>query len=52
VLAAGSQSIDVLALNTPGKATQVQEFDFTAAAKQAKVTVNANNVQGMSVFVA
>jgi len=52
VLAAGSQNIDVLALNAPGKATQVQEFDFTAGAKQAKVTVNPNNVQGMSVFVA
>lgn len=51
VLAANLTSVDVMSLQGKGQATSIQSANFAAAAKQLRVTLNPNNVQGMTVFV-
>jgi hypothetical protein len=51
VLSASAKSIDVLALNSPGGATKVQTFNFDSALKARGVTIDANRLQGMAVFM-
>jgi hypothetical protein len=51
VNAANATTINVLNVNTPGKAATVQNFDFASAAKAAGVTLNKNNLQGMTTFI-
>jgi len=51
VNAANATTINVLNVNTPGKAATVQNFNFAAAAKAAGVTLNQNNLQGMTTFI-
>ncbi|KAI0368860.1 hypothetical protein BV20DRAFT_947363 [Pilatotrama ljubarskyi] len=50
-LAPGAQSIEVLALNAPGDAKRVQLLNMSGPTKAAGVTINANNLQGMTAFV-
>jgi len=51
VMAAKKTSIMVLSLDAPGKAKPLQEFNFADAGKQAGVKIDANNLQGMTVFI-
>lgn len=51
VLSPGTTSINVLSLNSPGNAKQLQNVEFSKAAKAAGLTINGNNVQGMTTFV-
>ncbi|KAF9481112.1 hypothetical protein BDN70DRAFT_831574 [Pholiota conissans] len=51
VLAANASSIDVLALPAPGKGTSLQKLDIAGPAKSAGITINPNNLQGMTTFV-
>jgi len=51
VLAANATTVNVLNVNTPGKATSVQNFNFASAAKAAGVTIDKNNLQGMTTFI-
>jgi len=51
VMAAGDTSITVTSLDAPGKATPVQQFNFADEAKKNGVTIDANNLHGMTVFV-
>ncbi|PPQ69337.1 hypothetical protein CVT26_002569 [Gymnopilus dilepis] len=51
VLSANEASIDVLSVNIPAKASIVQAFDFTSAAKKAGVTFTNINLQGLSTFI-
>ncbi|CAL1706265.1 unnamed protein product [Somion occarium] len=51
ILAAGATSIDVMSLHASGNATSLGSFSFDFAAKQANLTLNANNLQGMTTFV-
>jgi hypothetical protein len=51
VHAPNATSINVLNVNTAGKATPVQTFNFASAAKAAGVTINKNNLQGMTTFI-
>jgi hypothetical protein len=51
VLSPGSTSINVLSLNGPKDATQLQNLEFSQAAKSVGLTVDTNNLQGMTTFV-
>jgi len=51
VLAPNATTVNVLSVNTPGKATSVQNFNFASAAKAAGVTIDKNNLQGMTTFI-
>lgn len=51
VLSASTKSIDVLALNAPGAAAQVQSFGFESDLRRRGITIDANRLQGMAVFV-
>lgn len=51
VLAAGASKVDVLSLNTPGNAQNIQTLDIAGPAKSAGLTINPNNLQGMTAFV-
>jgi hypothetical protein len=51
VLGANATQIDVLSLNAPGKATGIQTVDIAGPAKQAGLTVNPFNLQGMTTFM-
>lgn len=51
VLSANITTINVLSLNAPGKASNVGAFDFSKPAKSAGLTVDPNNVQGITTFV-
>ncbi|PPQ96052.1 hypothetical protein CVT26_004684 [Gymnopilus dilepis] len=51
VLAPNATTVNVLQVNTPGKAAPVQNFNFASAAKAAKVTFDKNNLQGMTTFI-
>nr|VWO95542.1 Uncharacterized protein [Ganoderma boninense] len=50
VLAANTTSVDVLAIDSPDTATQLTALNFAGIAKTAGVTVNTNNLQGMTTF--
>ncbi|KAF4623301.1 hypothetical protein D9613_002396 [Agrocybe pediades] len=51
VLSPNATTVNVLSVNTPGKAATVQNFNFASAAKAAKVTFDKNNLQGMATFI-
>ncbi|KAH8103010.1 hypothetical protein BXZ70DRAFT_766405 [Cristinia sonorae] len=51
VLAPNATSIDVLSLDAPGNAKKVGSFNFAAMAKQMKVKINPDNLQGLTTFV-
>ncbi|KDR66290.1 hypothetical protein GALMADRAFT_148035 [Galerina marginata CBS 339.88] len=51
VLAPNATTVNVLSVNTPGKAVSVQNFNFASAAKAAGITIDKNNLQGMTTFV-
>jgi len=51
VLAPNATTVNVLNVNTPGKAATVQNFNFASAAKAAGVTIDKNNLQGMTTFI-
>ncbi|KDR79513.1 hypothetical protein GALMADRAFT_223700 [Galerina marginata CBS 339.88] len=51
VLSPNATTVNVLSVNTPGKATSVQNFNFASAAKAAGVTIDKNNLQGMTTFI-
>jgi len=50
VLAANATSIDVLLLDAPGKAQNIQTLAMAASAKAAGLELTANNIQGMTSF--
>lgn len=51
VLSPGTTSINVLSLDGPGQAKQLQNLEFAKAAKAAGLTIDGNNVQGITSFV-
>ncbi|KZS95581.1 hypothetical protein SISNIDRAFT_542418 [Sistotremastrum niveocremeum HHB9708] len=51
VLQANSTSISVMSLKGPGRATPVQTYDFARDCENAGISLDSNNIQGMSVFV-
>jgi hypothetical protein len=51
VLAPNATTVNVLSVNAPGKATSVQNFNFASAAKAARITIDKNNLQGMTTFI-
>jgi len=51
IMAANATAVDVMSLNAPGKAQQVQKLDIAGPAKAAGLTVNPNNLQGMTTFI-
>ncbi|KIM84850.1 hypothetical protein PILCRDRAFT_371885 [Piloderma croceum F 1598] len=51
VLAAGASTIDVLSLEAPGQAQNIQTLDIAGPAKSAGLIINPNNLQGMTAFV-
>ncbi|OJT14477.1 hypothetical protein TRAPUB_8977 [Trametes pubescens] len=51
VLAPGAQTVEVLSLDSPGNAQHVQTLDLAGPTKAAGVTINTNNLQGMTAFV-
>jgi len=51
VLAANATSIDVLLLDAPGKAQNIQTLAMGAEAKAAGLELTANNIQGMTSFI-
>jgi len=51
VLSPGATKVDVLSLNAPGKAQNIQSLDIAGPAKKAGLTINPNNLQGMTAFV-
>ncbi|KAI8990691.1 hypothetical protein BD414DRAFT_514418 [Trametes punicea] len=51
VLAPGTQTVEVLSLDGPGNAQHVQSLDLAGPAKAAGVTINTNNLQGMTAFL-
>jgi hypothetical protein len=50
VLAANQTSVEVLSLNGPGQAQNVQTYDFSVAAIAAGVTMDKINLQGMAAY--
>jgi len=51
VLTPNATAVNVLSLNAPGQAQNIQTLDFSGAAKKAGLTINPNNLQGMTAFV-
>jgi len=51
VLSANITTIEVLSLNAPGQAVSVGSFDASVPAKSAGLTINGDNVQGMTTYV-
>lgn len=51
VLSAGAQRIDVLSLNAPGQAVNIQKVDIAGPTKAAGIKTDANNLQGMTTFI-
>ncbi|OCH94362.1 hypothetical protein OBBRIDRAFT_789268 [Obba rivulosa] len=51
VLAANATAIHVLSLPAPGQAQLIQTLDFAGPIKAAGLTINPDNVQGMTAFV-
>ncbi|KAI0091293.1 hypothetical protein BDY19DRAFT_991859 [Irpex rosettiformis] len=51
VLQPNATSVAVLSLDAPGKATNVGNFNLKDVADKAGLTVNANNLSGMTTFV-
>lgn len=51
VLSANATRVDVLSLNAPGQAQNIQKLDIAGPAKAANLTVNPFNLQGMTAFI-
>ncbi|KAF8577512.1 hypothetical protein K439DRAFT_552224 [Ramaria rubella] len=51
IMAANATSINVLSLDAPGQTTPVQQFNFADEARKAGASIDANNLQGMAIFV-
>jgi len=51
VLSPNATTVNVLSVNTPGKAETVQNFNFASVAKAAGITFDKDNLQGMATFV-
>ncbi|KAI0040256.1 hypothetical protein FA95DRAFT_1585087 [Auriscalpium vulgare] len=51
VLQPNSTSIQVLSVNAPGKASELQNIDIAGPASAAKLTISKANLQGMTTFV-
>jgi len=51
VLAANATSVKVLSLNAPGQAAALQTIDIAGPASRAGLTINANQLQGMTSFI-
>jgi hypothetical protein len=52
VLAANATTINVVALNAPGNAQNIQSLDVSGPAKSVGLALSGNNIQGMTTFVA
>ncbi|GLB40423.1 hypothetical protein LshimejAT787_0802940 [Lyophyllum shimeji] len=51
VLSANATRIDVLSLNAPGKARNIQKLDIAGPARASGVKIDGNNLQGMTTFI-
>jgi hypothetical protein len=51
ILAPNTTAVQVLALNSPGNATNFMSFDFAAPFNETGLSINPNNLQGMSLYV-
>ncbi|KAI0630852.1 hypothetical protein C8Q77DRAFT_230667 [Trametes polyzona] len=51
VLAPGAQTVEVLSLDSPGNAKHIQTLKLAGPTKAAGVTINTNNLQGMTSFI-
>ncbi|KAL1944976.1 hypothetical protein VTO73DRAFT_2596 [Trametes versicolor] len=51
VLAPGAKTVEVLSLDSPGNAQHVQTLDLAGPTKAAGVTINTDNLQGMTAFI-
>jgi len=51
VLAPNATTVHVLALNGPGNATNLNSFGFAESFNGTELTINPNNLQGMTVYV-
>ncbi|KAF5343202.1 hypothetical protein D9756_003435 [Leucocoprinus leucothites] len=51
VLAANATTIDVLSLDGPGQANNVQKLDISGPARAAGLQISGSNLQGMTVFL-
>ncbi|KAI0354605.1 hypothetical protein OH77DRAFT_1425666 [Trametes cingulata] len=51
ILAPAAQTVEVMSLDAPGQAKRVQSLHLSGPTKAAGVTINANNLQGMTAFV-
>ncbi|KAI0778962.1 hypothetical protein BD413DRAFT_122784 [Trametes elegans] len=51
VLAPGTQTVEVLSLDAPGNAKHIQTLNLSGPTKAAGVTINTNNLQGMTSFI-
>ncbi|KAJ7066960.1 hypothetical protein C8F01DRAFT_1119751 [Mycena amicta] len=51
VLAANATAIKVMSLTAPGKATAFQTLDIAGPAKQARLPLQASNLQGMATYI-
>jgi hypothetical protein len=51
IMAANASMIDVLSLNAPGKATNVQQVDIAGPAAKAGLKTSPSNLQGMTIFL-
>ncbi|KAH9945452.1 uncharacterized protein BXZ73DRAFT_38765, partial [Epithele typhae] len=50
VLAANTTSVDVLSIDSPGLVQRLNSLDIKGPTKAAGITINANNLQGMTTF--
>jgi len=51
VMSPNATAVQVLSLNAPGQAQNIQLFDFSQDAANAGFTINPNNLQGMTTYV-
>ncbi|KAI0359881.1 hypothetical protein OH77DRAFT_1393940 [Trametes cingulata] len=50
VLAPNATAVDVLLLDAPGSAKKISTLDISGPTKAAGITINPNNLQGMTTF--
>jgi len=51
VLSANATRIDVLSLNAPGQARNIQKLDIAGPARASGIKIDRNNLQGMTTFI-
>ncbi|KAJ8495345.1 hypothetical protein ONZ51_g1762 [Trametes cubensis] len=51
VMAAGAASVDVLALDGPGKARKIDSMDIMGPARRANIPIEPDSLQGMTHFL-